>query len=351
MNALVRHVPSLYAAGVCGCLAELALVCARAPSGTLKASPIVGAFAVGQGLGLLSALMLSALLFALRRSVQRIGYAEKSVVSTRYRPADFAAAALVSAPITLGLIATATLATLRAFANQELAALLGASWAMAIVLGGLLATAWLTAAIAAVRVRIGGGRAAVWTFLPGLLVAGGGLGFVFLGDRVGGNQLDPGLLAAPLAMLLGGWLASRLLRDRALRASRLAALAGALGGLAATGAAVPNSAGPLVAYGAWSEAVLRAWRAAVDTHRASGTATPSDSFLGDMLAPPRSSGMRPLGLPDRLNLLLVTIETLRADRVSFLGYDRPTTPRLERLAKESVVFERFYATTPTTRLS
>jgi arylsulfatase A-like enzyme len=306
---------------------------------------------VGQGLALLWALMLSALLFALRRSVQRIRYAEKCGANTSCRPADFAAATLVSAPITLSLIALATLATLRAFANQELAALLAASWAVAIVLGALLATAWFSTVIAAVRVRIGGARAAVWTFLPGLLVAGGGLGFVFLGSRMGGNQLDPGLLAAPFAMLLGGWLASRLLRDRALHASRLAVLAIALGGLAATGLAVPNSAGPLVQYGAWSKPVLRAWRAAIGTDRGRGAAAPSEPFRGDVLAPPRSSGVRPRGVPDRLNVLLVTIETLRADRVSFLGYGRPTTPRLERLAKEGVVFERFYATTPTTRLS
>lgn len=47
--------------------------------------------------------------------------------------------------------------------------------------------------------------------------------------------------------------------------------------------------------------------------------------------------------PDaRPNLVLVSIDTLRADHTSVYGYERPTTPRLERLAAEAVVFERFF---------
>ncbi len=42
------------------------------------------------------------------------------------------------------------------------------------------------------------------------------------------------------------------------------------------------------------------------------------------------------------NLLLVSIDTLRADHLSVYGYERPTSPRLERLAAEAVVFERFF---------
>ena len=53
-------------------------------------------------------------------------------------------------------------------------------------------------------------------------------------------------------------------------------------------------------------------------------------------------------------IVLVTIDTLRADRVSFGGYRLPTTPFLDRLASEGVVFERAYATsswTPPTMAS
>lgn len=42
------------------------------------------------------------------------------------------------------------------------------------------------------------------------------------------------------------------------------------------------------------------------------------------------------------NVILVTIDTLRAD-VGFLGYPKPVTPNLDKLAETSVVFERAYA--------
>jgi len=41
-----------------------------------------------------------------------------------------------------------------------------------------------------------------------------------------------------------------------------------------------------------------------------------------------------------LNVLLLTIDALRADRTSLLGYNRPTTPNLERLAKNAIVCEQ-----------
>lgn len=53
-------------------------------------------------------------------------------------------------------------------------------------------------------------------------------------------------------------------------------------------------------------------------------------------------------------IVLVTVDTLRADRLSFAGYRLPTTPFLDRLAKEGVVFDRAYATsswTPPTMAS
>jgi choline-sulfatase len=44
-----------------------------------------------------------------------------------------------------------------------------------------------------------------------------------------------------------------------------------------------------------------------------------------------------------LNLILITIDTLRATETGFLGYDKPTTPNLDSLAAGGVVFERAYA--------
>lgn len=43
------------------------------------------------------------------------------------------------------------------------------------------------------------------------------------------------------------------------------------------------------------------------------------------------------------NLILITIDCLRSDHVGFLGYKRPITPCLDRLAAESVVFENAIA--------
>ena len=42
--------------------------------------------------------------------------------------------------------------------------------------------------------------------------------------------------------------------------------------------------------------------------------------------------------------MIVTIDTLRADHVHAYGYHRETTPHLDALAAEGVLFERAYAT-------
>lgn len=43
-------------------------------------------------------------------------------------------------------------------------------------------------------------------------------------------------------------------------------------------------------------------------------------------------------MPGPRSLVLITVDCLRADHVGFLGYDRPTTPFVDALAAESVVF-------------
>jgi len=51
------------------------------------------------------------------------------------------------------------------------------------------------------------------------------------------------------------------------------------------------------------------------------------------------------------NILLVTLDTTRADRMGFLGSTRGLTPSLDALAHESVVFTRAYAQAPITTVS
>lgn len=64
--------------------------------------------------------------------------------------------------------------------------------------------------------------------------------------------------------------------------------------------------------------------------RASGTTPPS---------PPKTK------LP---NILLITMDTTRADRMGFLGSKRELTPNLDELAKQGVVFARAYSHVPLT---
>ena len=50
----------------------------------------------------------------------------------------------------------------------------------------------------------------------------------------------------------------------------------------------------------------------------------------------------------RASVLLITIDTARADHFSSYGYGRPTTPFIDGLAREGVLFEAAYTPTPTT---
>jgi arylsulfatase A-like enzyme len=73
-------------------------------------------------------------------------------------------------------------------------------------------------------------------------------------------------------------------------------------------------------------------------------------WAGDWLKRARESG-RPLP-PNRLpNILFIVLDTVRADRLSLYGYERPTTPNLERLAKRGIRFDNARATAPWTLAS
>ena len=52
---------------------------------------------------------------------------------------------------------------------------------------------------------------------------------------------------------------------------------------------------------------------------------------------------------NRLNVLLVTIDTLRADHLGAYGYRRATSPNLDALARRGVLFEQAYSYWPKTR--
>src|SRR6202453_3118002 len=51
------------------------------------------------------------------------------------------------------------------------------------------------------------------------------------------------------------------------------------------------------------------------------------------------------------NVILITLDTTRADRMGFLGSKRGLTPHLDVLARQSVVFTRAYSQAPLTDVS
>jgi arylsulfatase A-like enzyme len=62
----------------------------------------------------------------------------------------------------------------------------------------------------------------------------------------------------------------------------------------------------------------------------------------------RAVATLPPAVSDAPNVLLIVLDTVRARSLSLYGYDRPTTPQLERFSKKGVVFERAHATAPWT---
>jgi len=62
-------------------------------------------------------------------------------------------------------------------------------------------------------------------------------------------------------------------------------------------------------------------------------------------APPSAAPVPPGGRP---SVILVSIDTLRADHVGLYGYARDTTPFLDRFARDATVFERAFTVCPWT---
>src|SRR5204862_6457101 len=74
-----------------------------------------------------------------------------------------------------------------------------------------------------------------------------------------------------------------------------------------------------------------------------------DASAAALRAPPLAPV--PPAVPPDLNLLLVTIDTLRADHLGCYGYRRPASPEIDRLAAQGTLFENGWAHAPSTRYS
>jgi arylsulfatase A-like enzyme len=59
----------------------------------------------------------------------------------------------------------------------------------------------------------------------------------------------------------------------------------------------------------------------------------------------------PAGVPADFNVLLITIDTTRADHLGMYGYPRPTSPNLDAMARQATVFDHGWAHAPSTRYS
>jgi len=76
------------------------------------------------------------------------------------------------------------------------------------------------------------------------------------------------------------------------------------------------------------------------TPAGSGCASPESSGSDSKTATPAGGAT--------YNLILITLDTTRRDRLSCYGYARPTTPNLDRLAAEGVLFEEAFTPVPVT---
>ncbi|AUX20606.1 cell wall surface anchor family protein [Sorangium cellulosum] len=114
---------------------------------------------------------------------------------------------------------------------------------------------------------------------------------------------------------------------------------------AAAASAAPASASPAAAASAAPAAIA----SASPTPAAAASASPAPAASASPAPAASASPASPA--QHRPDILLVTLDTVRADHTSAYGYRRDTTPRLAELAARGVVFERAYATSSETQRS
>jgi arylsulfatase A-like enzyme len=224
----------------------------------------------------------------------------------------------------------------------------GVRAAFVLALAALGAAVARPVAVAAARA----GRRPLALAALGIAIAAGG----WTADAFVLPRLYPAFhVAMAVAALVGGGLLGLSFRSRAARASPVAKLVACVVGIGA------------LACVAWSPRAMRDLdrasnvRIALVEHapllgravilasvlRPAEADTPSEAAAA---AAPQLEAARALDWTGH-DIVLVSIDALRADHVSAYGYRRPTTPSIDALAQEGTTFERAYCPTPHTSYS
>ncbi|WP_394838789.1 sulfatase-like hydrolase/transferase [Pendulispora rubella] len=74
----------------------------------------------------------------------------------------------------------------------------------------------------------------------------------------------------------------------------------------------------------------------------SGSDTPLAAPVTTPASADSTNSATKTALPEGLNLVFITVDTLRPD-LGFMGYDKPVTPNLDKLAEKGVVFDHAYS--------
>jgi hypothetical protein len=285
-----------------------------------------------------------------------------------------------------------SVAPLTLLALAPAAAVFGGLWTVAVRAGGgdgaMRALLGVIGGLSGVALGIGtseGRHFASWVVRAPFVVAVAALGAataVWLVPAAARLEKKPPLLgAAGLLCAVGGWLADQYVLPRLYPAFHAALFAATLAGGAWVGVAVVRSASasgrsPSWLAGAAGAALLlcaaRAPAALRAIDRASNVrvalvehAPMAGRFVAALVRvrpPAQSNGPEPgvstevAEVPRSLDwsghdILLVSVDALRADHVSAYGYARPTTPNLDALAAEGTLFESAYCSTPHTSYS
>jgi len=89
-------------------------------------------------------------------------------------------------------------------------------------------------------------------------------------------------------------------------------------------------------------------RRRLSTLLARGTAIGCAALSAWFASPVAAEQSKPPAAARPWNVVLITVDALRADRMSLYGNPRRTTPQIDAFAREAAVFEKFYAVSPHT---